>query len=89
MKLPSPNEGLITIKSDQKAARKCYKSSLKSRRGVYSVGAKCARWLTSGRLDGQALLLICLLLTDWNNAPLRQRGLFLGLLVSKFKRGVN
>ena len=33
MKLPSLDGGVIVIKSDQKAARKCYENSLKSRRG--------------------------------------------------------
>jgi len=37
MKLPSLDGGLIIIKSDQKAMRKCYESNLKSRRGVYSI----------------------------------------------------
>jgi len=34
MKLPSLEGGVITIKSDQKAAKKCYKNSLKTKRGV-------------------------------------------------------
>jgi len=33
--------------------------------------------LTSGKLDGQAPFLFCLLLVHWNNASLRQRGLYL------------
>jgi len=37
MKLPSPEGGVIVIKSDQKAARKCYENSLKNRRGVFVV----------------------------------------------------
>jgi len=37
MKLPSLDGGVITIKSDQKAIRNCYESSLKSRMGLYSV----------------------------------------------------
>jgi len=37
MKLPSFDGGVITIKYDQKTARKCYESSLKSKRGTYSI----------------------------------------------------
>jgi len=37
MKLPSSEGGIITIKADQKMARKSYKSSLKNRRGTYTV----------------------------------------------------
>ena len=37
MKLPSTEGKMITIKVDQKMARKCYESSLKNRRGTYTV----------------------------------------------------
>jgi len=37
MKLPSLDGGVIIIKPDQKKARKCYESSLKSKRGTYSI----------------------------------------------------
>ena len=37
MKLPSQEGGVIVIKSDQKAARKCYEYSLKTKRGVCMV----------------------------------------------------
>jgi len=37
MKLPSLEGGVIIIKFDQKAARKCYDNSLKNRRGVCTV----------------------------------------------------
>jgi len=37
MKLPSPEGGVITKNSDQKTIRKCYKSSLKNRRGTYAI----------------------------------------------------
>jgi len=37
IKLPSLEGGVITIKSDQKMARKCYESSLKNRRGTYTT----------------------------------------------------
>jgi len=39
-KLPSLEGGVIIIKSDQKAARKCYENSLKSRRGICLVTAQ-------------------------------------------------
>ena len=37
MKLPSAEQKVITIKSHQKMARKCYETSLKNRRGTYAV----------------------------------------------------
>jgi len=37
MKLPSPEARVITIKSNQKDARKCYESSLKNRRSYNAV----------------------------------------------------
>ena len=37
MRLPSLDGGVITIKYDQKTTRKCYESSLKSKRGTYSI----------------------------------------------------
>jgi len=37
MKLPSLEGTMITIKSDQKEAKRCYQNSLKTRRGVYAV----------------------------------------------------
>ena len=37
MKLPSTEGKVITMKTDQKMARKCYESSLKNRRGTYTV----------------------------------------------------
>jgi len=40
MKLPSLEGGVIVIKSDQKAARKCYENSLKSIRGYVRSPSK-------------------------------------------------
>jgi len=40
MKLPSLEGGVITIKSDQKAAKKCYENNLKTRRGVCAISAQ-------------------------------------------------
>ena len=37
MKLPSLEGTMITIKSDQKEAKKCYENSLKTKRGVFVV----------------------------------------------------
>jgi len=37
MKLPSLKGTVITIKSDQKEAKKCYENSLKTKRGVFVV----------------------------------------------------
>jgi len=37
MKLPDLTEKVITIKSDQKEAKRCYENSLKARRGVSMV----------------------------------------------------
>jgi len=37
MKLPSLEGTLITIKSDQKEAKKCYENSLKTKKGVFAV----------------------------------------------------
>jgi len=37
MKLPSSEGGIIMIKANQKMARKCYESSLKKRRGTYTI----------------------------------------------------
>ena len=37
MKFPSLEGAIITIKFDQKAAKKCYKNSLKTKRGVCSI----------------------------------------------------
>ena len=37
MKLPSLEGTVITIKSNQKEAKKCYKNSLKAKRGVFAV----------------------------------------------------
>ena len=37
MKLPSLEGAVITIKSDQKEAKKCYENSLKTKRGVFAV----------------------------------------------------
>jgi len=37
MKLPSLEGAMITIKSDQKAAKKCYENSLKTKRGVCTI----------------------------------------------------
>ena len=37
MKLPSSEGGIITIKVDQKMARKCYESNLKNHMGIYAV----------------------------------------------------
>ena len=43
MKLPSLGGALITIKSDQKEARRCYKNSLKTKKWVFSVTTKPPR----------------------------------------------
>ena len=43
MKLPSIERGVITIMSDQKATKKCYENSLKTKRGVYSVTSQPQR----------------------------------------------
>ena len=37
MKLPSLEGAIITIKSDQKATKKCYENSLKTKRGICSI----------------------------------------------------
>jgi len=37
MKLPSLEGTVITIKSDQKEAKKCYENSFKTKRGVHSA----------------------------------------------------
>jgi len=37
MKLLSLDGGVITVKSYQKTTRKCYETSLKSKRGTYSI----------------------------------------------------
>jgi len=37
MKLPSSEGGIITIKADQRMARKCYESNLKNWKGTYAV----------------------------------------------------
>ena len=52
MKLPSFEGGVIVIKSNQKAARKCYKNSLKSIRGVCMVATQAEA--TSERRPGPA-----------------------------------
>ena len=43
MKLPSLEGTVITIKSDQKDAKKCYKNSLKTKRGVFAVTTQTPR----------------------------------------------
>ena len=43
MKLPSIEGAIITIKFDQKAAKKCYENSLKTKRGVCSVTSQPQR----------------------------------------------
>jgi len=43
LKLPSLEGGVIVIKSDQKAARKCYENSLKNKRGICVVVAQPQR----------------------------------------------
>jgi len=37
LKLPDLSGKLIMIKSDQKEVKKCYKNSLKTRRGIFMV----------------------------------------------------
>jgi len=37
MKLPTSEGGMITINSEKKTSRKCYESSLKNRRGTYTI----------------------------------------------------
>jgi len=42
MRVPSEEGGVITIKDNQKAARKCYESSLKNGRKTYAITwSKC------------------------------------------------
>ena len=43
MKLPSLEGTVITIKSDQKEAKKCYENSLKTKRGVFVVTTQPSR----------------------------------------------
>ena len=43
MKLPSLEGAVITIKSDQREAKKCYENSLKTKRGVFSVTTRPPR----------------------------------------------
>jgi len=43
MKLPSLEGAVITIKSDQKEAKRCYKNNLKTKRGVFSVTTRPPR----------------------------------------------
>jgi len=43
MKLPSLEGAMITIKSDQREAKKCYENSLKTKRGVFSVTTRPPR----------------------------------------------
>jgi len=40
VKLSSLDGGVIATKSDKKTARKCYESSLESKRGTYSITAQ-------------------------------------------------
>ena len=37
MKLPSPTGNMITLRVDQKAARKCYENILKTQRRSYTI----------------------------------------------------
>jgi len=51
MKLPSSEGGFITIKSDQKAALKCYESSLKNRRTyTITVQAGKPKWIAEAEV---------------------------------------
>ena len=43
MKLPSLEGAVITIKSDQREAKKCYENNLKTKRGVFSVSTRPPR----------------------------------------------
>ena len=43
MKLPSLGGMVITIKFDQKEAKRCYKNSLKIKRGVFAVTTQSPR----------------------------------------------
>ena len=43
MKVPSLEGTVITIKSNQKEAKKCYENSLKTKRGVFAVTTKPPR----------------------------------------------
>jgi len=43
MKLPSLEGAVITIKSDQKEAKRCYENSLKTKRGVFFVTTRPTR----------------------------------------------
>jgi len=53
MKLPSSEGGIITIKADQKMARKFYESSLKNRRGTYAITiqAREPRWIAEADIN--------------------------------------
>jgi len=52
MKLPSPEGGVITIKSNQKTTRKSYESSLKNRRRTYviTVQAEEPGWIAEAEV---------------------------------------
>jgi len=43
MKLPSLDGTVITVKSDQKEAKRCYENSLKTKRGVFAVTTQSPR----------------------------------------------
>ena len=43
MKLPSLEGTMITIKSNQKEAKKCYENSLKMKRGVFAIATQLPR----------------------------------------------
>jgi len=43
MKLPSLEGAVITIKSDEKEAKRCYENSLKTKRGVFAITTKPPR----------------------------------------------
>jgi len=51
MKLPSFEGGVIIIKSDQKTAQKCYKSSLKNKRTyTFIVQEGELKWITEAEV---------------------------------------
>ena len=54
MKMSSLEGAVITIKSNQKAAKKCYENSLKTKRGVCSVTSQPKRGLPSWYVPGKA-----------------------------------
>jgi len=55
MKLPLAEGKVITIKADQKMARKCYESSLKNCRGTYTVAIQHGKrgWIVEADVSNE------------------------------------